>query len=56
MSLLARLRQFSKTQLPLVLGIYIILQPLLDILTALGANAEMPLTAGTVVRALFMIL
>lgn len=56
MSLLARLRQFSKTQLPLVLGIYIILQPLLDILTALGANAEMPLTAGTVVRALFMVL
>ena len=56
MDLLARLRQFSKDRLPLILGIYIILQPMLDVLTALGANAGYSLTAGTIVRALFMAL
>ena len=56
MDLLARLRQFSKDRLPLILGIYIILQPVLDVLTALGANAGYSLTAGTIVRALFMAL
>ena len=56
MSLIARLRQFSAARLPMLLGIYIILQPFIDILTALGARAEMPATVGAVVRALFMVL
>lgn len=51
-----KLRDFSQKQLPLILGIYLILQPLLDILTALAANAELPITAGVLVRALFMAL
>ncbi len=56
MSFLAKIRQFSAAKLPLVLGIYIIFQPLIDILTALGAMAEMDATVGTVVRAVFMAL
>lgn len=38
----------------LILGVYILCQPLLDILTALGVKAKHPVTAGVVVRALFM--
>lgn len=38
----------------LVLAVYIICQPLLDILTAQGVKAGHPITAGVVVRALFM--
>ncbi len=56
MSSLAKLRQFSKDKLPLILGLYIILQPLLDALTNLGAVAEHPVTAGVVVRTIFMVL
>ncbi len=56
MSSLAKLRQFSKDKLPLILGLYIILQPLLDVLTNLGAVAECPVTAGVVVRTIFMVL
>ena len=50
------LRQFSRDKLPLILGVYIVLQPILDILTALGVKAEFPVTVGVVVRALFMAL
>ena len=56
MSLVAKIRQFSATRLPLVLGVYIVLQPLIDILTAIGAMAEMDATVGAVVRAAFMVL
>lgn len=56
MNCIARLRQFSKTRLPLILGLYIILQPLLDALTAFGALAEHPVTAGVLVRTVFMVL
>ena len=55
MSLIAKVRQFSKARLPLILGVYIILQPFIDILTALGARAEMSATVGSVIRALFMV-
>ena len=56
MTLLARLRQFSRERLPLILGLYIVLQPLLDILTAFGVQAGHPVTAGVLVRSLFMAL
>ena len=56
MSLLAKARQFSKLHLAALLGVYIILQPFVDILTALGARAEMSATVGAVIRAVFMIL
>lgn len=51
---LQKLRQFSKEKLPLLLGAYIILQPILDILTSLSVYAGSPLTAGVIARALFM--
>ena len=51
-----RLRQFFKLRLPLILGIYIIIQPVLDALTCFGALAEHPVTAGVAVRTLFMVL
>ena len=56
MPVLARLRQFSRERLPLILGLYIVCQPLLDILTAFGVTAGHPITAGVVVRSLFMAL
>ena len=56
MSLLAKARQFSKLHLAALLGVDIILQPFVDILTALGARAEMSATVGAVIRAVFMIL
>lgn len=40
----------------LILGVYILCQPLIDVLTSLGANAGHPVTAGVVVRSLFMVL
>ncbi len=56
MNLIAKLRQVSKTGLPLILGIYLMFQPVLDILTALGIQAGHSVTAGVVVRTLFMVL
>ena len=47
-------RAFCKAHLSRILGIYIAVQPLLDLLTALGKNAGGALTAGTVVRVLFL--
>lgn len=40
--------------LPLILGLFVLIQPLLDILTAIGAYAGHAVTAGAVVRPLFM--
>lgn len=40
----------------LVLGVYILCQPVIDVFTAMGARAEHPVTAGVVVRSLFMVL
>lgn len=45
---------FCKAHLSLILGLYIAAQPLLDLLTALGMNAGSALTAGSVVRVLFL--
>ena len=53
-ALRAKIQKFSQERMMLILGVYILCQPLLDILTALGVKAEHPVTAGVVVRALFM--
>lgn len=55
-ALRTKIQNFSRERLTLILGVYIICQPLLDILTALGASAGHPITAGVVVRSLFMAL
>ena len=54
MNTLTATRQFMHRRLPLILTIYILIQPLLDVLTNFGAEAGHSLTAGTVVRALFL--
>ena len=51
-----RLKAFSKANLQLFLALSIICQPLLDVLTGLGAEFQHPVTAGVVVRSLFMAL
>lgn len=47
-------RQFFRSRLPLILGIYILIQPLLDVLTTPSANAGSALSVGVAVRTLFM--
>lgn len=44
----------SRQALPRFLALYVALQPLLDVLTSLATQAEISLTAGTVVRTLFV--
>lgn len=56
MNAITATRQFMRRRLPLILTVYILIQPLLDVLTNFGAEAEHALTAGTVVRALFLVL
>ena len=53
-SVRAKIQNFSRERLMLILSVYIICQPLLDILTAMGVKAGFPVTAGVIVRALFM--
>ena len=55
-ALRAKIQNFSRERLMLILSVYIICQPLLDILTARGVYAGHPVTAGVVVRSLFMAL
>lgn len=55
-ALRAKIQNFSRERLMLVLSVYIICQPLLDVLTAQGVHAGHPVTAGVVVRSLFMAL
>ena len=55
-NLRVRLQDASRARLPMIFTVYILLQPLLDVLTGLGAQAEHPITAGVVVRALVMVL
>lgn len=55
MELRAKIQKFSRERLMLVLGVYILCQPLIDVLTSLGANAGHPVTAGVAVRSLFMV-
>lgn len=47
-------RSFFRLRLPLILGIYILIQPLLDALTTPTANAGIAISVGVVVRTLFM--
>lgn len=56
MSVRTKIQNFSRERLMLILTVYILCQPLLDILTAQGVKAGHPITAGVVVRALFMAL
>ncbi len=56
MSQFHKVRDFFKTRLPLILGIYIFIQPILDVLTTPTANAGIPVSVGVVVRTLFMAL
>lgn len=56
MNFRTKLQSFSQDRLALVLGIYILLQPVLDALTAFGAAAGHSVTAGIVVRTLFLVL
>ena len=53
-NLRAKLQEVSKARLPMILVVYIICQPLLDVLTGLGAEAVHSITAGVVVRSLVM--
>ena len=45
---------FASGKLPGLLILYVILQPLLDVLTSVAAQAKSPLTVGAVVRVLFV--
>ena len=54
MPLMDKARSFFKTRLPLILGSYILIQPILDVLTTPTANAGIPISVGVVVRTLFM--
>ena len=51
----AKIQEFSRERLMLILGVYILCQPLIDVLTSFGANAGHPVTAGVAVRSLFMV-
>ena len=55
-NLRARLQDAAQARLPMIFTVYILLQPLLDVLTGLGAQAGHPVTAGVVVRALVVAL
>lgn len=44
----------TRWSLSALLTAYVILQPLVDVLTSLGVQAEMPVTVGTVVRTCFV--
>lgn len=52
----AKLQDASKARLPMLLAVYILCQPLIDVLTGLGAQAGHPVTVGVVVRALVLAL
>ncbi len=46
---------FSHGRVPGVLILYLLLQPILDILTSVSAQSGSALTAGTIIRALFVV-
>ena len=52
----ARLQDASKARLPMILTVYILCQPLLDVLTGLGAEWNHPITAGVIVRSVVIVL
>ena len=45
---------FAHGRVPALLMLYVLVQPLLDAVTSLAAQAKLPLTPGTVVRMLFL--
>lgn len=53
-SLRTKIQSSSRTWLPTALAVYILCQPLLDVLTGLAVQAGIPVTVGIVVRSLFM--
>lgn len=55
-ALRAKIQNFSRERLMLILSVYIICQPLLDVITGLGAQAGHSVTAGVVIRALVVVL
>lgn len=55
-NLRARLQDASRARLPMILTVYILCQPLLDVLTGLGAEWNHPITAGVIVRSLVVAL
>ncbi len=55
-NLRAKLQEASRVRLPILLTVYILCQPLIDVLTGLGAQAGHSVTVGVVVRALVVAL
>ncbi len=53
-SLRTNIQSSSRAWLPSALAVYILCQPLLDVLTGLAVQAGIPITVGIVVRSLFM--
>jgi len=53
-SLRANIQSSSRAWLPSALAVYILCQPLLDVLTGLAVQAGIPVTVGIIVRSLFM--
>lgn len=51
-----RLQDVSKARLPMILAVYILCQPLIDVLTGLGAEFGHSITVGVVVRSLVVVL
>lgn len=51
-----RLQDASKAWLPMILTVYILCQPLVDVLTGLGAEFGHPITVGVVIRSLVVAL
>ncbi len=52
----AKVQDAARTRLPMLLAVYILCQPLIDVLTGLGAQAGHSVTAGVVVRSLVIVL
>lgn len=55
-SLRTKIQDSYRAWLPTTLAVFILCQPLLDVLTGLAVQAGIPVTVGIVVRALFMAL
>ena len=53
-NLRTKIQDASQSWLPPILAVYILCQPLLDVLTGLAVQAGIPITVGIVVRSLFM--
>ncbi len=52
----ARLQDASRARLPMILAVYILCQPLIDVLTGLGAEAGQSITVGVIIRSLVIVL